>query len=62
MNTNTNDRLLRIDEVAKLLACSWSHVRRLRSLGKLPACRTGTNSVRWKESSLQAYIRSLRND
>jgi excisionase family DNA binding protein len=56
------DRLLKIDEVAAMLACSPSHVRRLRALGKLPACKTGKNSVRWKASIVAKYLQSLRDD
>jgi excisionase family DNA binding protein len=62
MKESTDDRLLRIDEVARLLACSKSHVRRLRSSGKLPACKIGKHSVRWKPAVVAKYLQSLRDD
>lgn len=62
MKNPNNDRLLRIDEVCQHLSLSPSSVRRLRAAGKLPACKTGKNSVRWKQSIIQAYINSLRDD
>jgi excisionase family DNA binding protein len=58
----TTDDLLRIGEVARRLACSESHVRRLRALGKLPACKIGKRGIRWEPAVVAKYIKSRRDD
>ena len=56
------DRLLDIKEISRRLSISPSGVRRLRLLGRLPSCKVGKNSIRWKESVVDRYIKSLRDD
>ena len=59
------DRLLRIDQVADLLGCSRSHVRRLRESGKLPAIDIGVARrpcLRWRYSTVQRYLMEREAD
>lgn len=56
------DRLLTIGEVARRLSISDSGVYRLRATKKLSACKVGKGSIRIKESVLDRYIKSLRDD
>ena len=49
--------LLSIDNVAELLSCSRSNVRRLWYAGLLPKpIRMGRRSVRWRVDELQRFI------
>jgi excisionase family DNA binding protein len=56
----TEERLLRIDEIAQMLGCSQSHIRRLRESGKLPAINIGLAGrpcLRWRCSTFQQYLK-----
>ena len=54
-------RLLRVSEVAKLLAVSVTHVRRLIHSGKLQVVWVGQRSPRIPESALAAFLRGSQS-
>jgi excisionase family DNA binding protein len=62
IHKNRQDRLLTIGEVARRLSISISGVYRLRATKKLSACKVGKHSIRIKESVVDRYIKSLRDD
>lgn len=54
------DRLITVDEVARLLSVDRSQVYRLRAAGRIPdSVRVGSRSVRWKRSEILAFIANL---
>jgi excisionase family DNA binding protein len=61
MSSNT-DRLLTIDEAARRLSISASGIYRLRATKKIFVCKVGKRSIRIKESVVDRYIKSLRDD
>jgi len=53
------DRLLRRSEVIEIVGLSRPTLWRLEKLGKFPRpLQVGPNSVRWRESEIQAWIKS----
>ena len=55
----TPNSLLTIDELAAILSCSRSHIRRLWHVGTLPApIRLGRRSIRWRVADLQEFVES----
>ena len=54
------DRLLKIEEVAELLGCSKTHVRRLKEAGLLVPIDiglTGRACWRWYRSAVERFVK-----
>lgn len=50
-------RLLTVDDVAQMLACSPRHVAELRNTGRMPAPRKLGRLVRWCPAEISAWLR-----
>jgi predicted DNA-binding transcriptional regulator AlpA len=57
---NGPDRLLTAQSLARLLDVSLRQIWRLRAARRLPSpVRLGRRTVRWRESDISEYVRSL---
>lgn len=57
-----NDRLLTIKDVAMILKISESTIRRLRAANKFPSPMViSSQTVRYRESDIQNYLRTNSN-
>jgi excisionase family DNA binding protein len=56
------ERLLRTDQVAKMLQCSPRQVRRLFREGKLSGIALGVRRIRFYRSDVDAYLHSLNTE
>lgn len=55
--------VLRIEEVAQLLGCSTRHIRNLHRAGHMPPrVAISTRVVGWRESDLEAWLNSRREE
>ena len=54
-------KLLRIEQVARMLACSTRYVRQLRSEGALKTIRVGARAIRIELSEVRRFIRERRS-
>ncbi len=52
----TTMRLLRVKDVAEILACSRSEIYALKDAGKIPFCRIG-GMVRFRTEDIDEFIR-----
>ena len=58
--TPSNDKLLKLPEVAERLSVDLSTVYRLKNRGELPSpVRVGGRSVRYRASDIDNFIRGL---
>ena len=56
-----NDKLLRSDEVTKMVALSRSQIYRMMPKEEFPASiKVGPKSVRWRESEIRAWMENLK--
>lgn len=53
------EKLLRTGEVAALLGCRESAIRKWRYLGLLPAVRVGKRAIRYRVRDLQRIVKEL---
>ena len=54
-----NDRLLNVDEVAKLLGLSKGSIYHLVSQRRIPCVRLSARCLRFRESEIQDFIKKL---
>ena len=55
--------VLRIEQVAQLLGCSIKHVQNLQKAGELPPrTRVSDRIIGWRESDLEAWLTSRREE
>lgn len=55
--------ILRAEQVAELLGCSIKHIQNLQKAGKLPPrIRVSDRIVGWRESDLEAWLTSRREE
>ncbi len=60
METQTQDKLLKIPEVAETLAISVAELRRIIRAGAIPVVVLGPRMKRIERSALDSYIASRR--
>ena len=55
-----NDKLLRLNEVTKMVALSRSQLYRMMPKGEFPASiKVGPKAVRWRESEIRTWMENL---
>ena len=52
----TQQRLLKVNEVAALLGVSQEHVRRLNDRGAMPRAMKLGRSIRWDRSAVEQWV------